>query len=495
MLIYLLMALAVAQPAPESAIEDPQLDTPRTRSAERLRRMLGAEPADPLPLQSVTESIDRRHPRFRSAMLDVQRAEGALLQSQGPFDPNLIARTRTLAAGFYGYSFGNAMLEWTPGPFSVYGGWRIGVDTWDRAGIPVYYQDKWTLQGGEARVGLSIPLLEGLVTDPARTQRTIAALDIDRTEAMADAIEIQLRQQAAVAWVGWVASGRMLALERALLDIAQIRQTAIEARITLGDLPQLEELRNLQFLARRRASLENAIGSFEAASQHLSLFLRDDQGARLTAAADRVPKAESPPAAALSRNEDLLVRFALDRHPELEAMRAVIEQRQAAARLARNRLLPDIRVFGEASQDFLGGGDAVPSLEPFNLMIGVQGSMPVLNRSARGMKAATEAQVDGARADLRWAEDQIEARVRQAAARERAALEGWRAATEAVALALRIQEAEQRAFDFGKVDLLRLWQIEQETAAAIHTEVNAWARYETARAELIAAVGGQIPGT
>lgn len=109
------------------------------------------------------------------------------------------------------------------------------------------------------------------------------------------------------------------------------------------------------------------------------------------------------------------------------------------------------------------------------------------------MKAATEAQVDGARADLVWAEEQIEARVRRAAARERASLEGWRNAYEAVGLALRIQEAEQRAFDFGNVDLLRLWQIEQETAAALRSEVAAWAAYENAVAELIAAVGGDLP--
>lgn len=494
MLGILLIALAWAQPTPEAPISsDEEVATPRIRSAERLRRMLGSEPASPLELQAVLGGIDRRHPRFRSAMLDIDRAQGRYLASQGAFDPRVSASTRSLLAGFYGYTFGNAMVDWSPGPFSVYGGWRMGVDTWGRAGIPVYYQDKWTLEGGEVRAGIAVPLLEGLVTDPQRTERQIADLDIDRAEAVASAVEVHLRQRATGAWVGWVASGRFLQLERALLDIAETRQVAVEARISVGNLPQIEELRNLQFLAHRRVAFEAAVGSFAASNQELALYLRDEGGAGVRAEVERVPARPSPPQDPISREEDFLVRRAFDRHPELATLRAVVDQRRAAARLARNRLLPDITVFGEASQDLVGGGEVVPSLEPFNFMAGVRGTMPVLNRGARGMKAATEAQVDGARADLVWAEEQIEARVRRAAARERASLEGWRNAYEAVGLALRIQEAEQRAFDFGNVDLLRLWQIEQETAAALRSEVAAWAAYENAVAELIAAVGGDLP--
>lgn len=490
--LFLCVALAQAPAEPPTGPAEPtardaaQLDG----ATERLRRMLGEPSERPLRLDDLLVSIDRRNPRLRAALLGIDKAQGALQSARGFLDPELRLGAQSLVRGYYGYNLADAAVGWDTGALDVYGGWRAGVDAWDRNGIPVYYGDKATLAGGELRAGASLPLLRGLITDGDRTGVRVADADLMRAEAVARGIDVALRQRSAGAWIGWVAAGRMLALERALLDIAEDRQRSVRARVSVGDLAALEELRVEQFLTQRRAAFENAAGRFEGEVQQLGLYLRDDAGDPARAGLERLPTRDAVPTEPIARDLDALVARAIEQHPDLLALRADVQRRQAMLRLAKNDRLPSLSVFGEASQDFAGDGTVDDSLSPFKFIVGARGTVPTLNRKARGTVAKSDAELKTAQAYLQWATEKIAASVRRAGARERATTEAWRATSRAVDLALRIQQAEQRRFDLGEIDLLRLWQIEQETAKSIRTEVKAWAAYELASAELRAALGG-----
>jgi outer membrane protein TolC len=495
--LALWILLAAAAPADEAAAPPAPAASDRAdaASADRLRRMLGEQGQAPLALREVLDSVDARHPRMLAALLGIERARGGLMSARGAFDPSFKASASSMVLGYYGYTFADSSVSWGSGAARIYGGWRTGVDAWEREGIPQYYGEYETQDRGEVRLGVSLPLLRDVITDSSRAGLRTALAERDRADAAADGVDVDLRQTATGAWAGWVAAGRGLALERALYEIAETRQRAVAARVQLGDLAALEELRAAQFLERRRASLERAQGSFEASIEGLGLYLRDAGGAPIRVDAARLPPREAVPEAPLARDVDALRALARDRHPGLRALRAVVAQREASARLARNRQLPQLDAYGEVAQDLASGTDAtVDKLAPMSLSVGVKGGFSALQRPARGAAIAADAALETAEADLRWLTERIDAAVIQAVARERAALEAWRAASRSVDLALGIQEAEQRRFDLGEIDLLRLWQIEQETASSVTSEISAWASYQAARAAVIAAVGGELPG-
>jgi outer membrane protein TolC len=492
MMWSLLTFLALAQPAPggTGGTQVTAADA-RGASAARLRAMLGAHAAGPpLGRAQVLAAVDQRHPKARAMLLDVERARGEAQRARGAFDPAVLLDAKGAVAGYYGYAIADGAVSWDPGPVSFQAGWRFAGDM-GANGLPAYHDEYETLGGGELRFGVAVPL-EGFWTDPERTGRLLADLDVDGSVAMADATVLALRQKAVASWAKWVAAGRLVALEEALLDIANQRQRAVDVRIQLGDLADIERVRNEQIVVEREADLALARGAFLGATEDLALYLRSPDGAPVRAGAERLPDRGPAPVRVAQYPEDP-IRLALDVHPLLRAARVSVDQREAEMRLARQAmLLPEFALVGEISQDLPNEPDPKDSLEPAVAMVGFKGKIPTLNRKDRGKAAAAEAKLDKARADLTWLQDQVHADVVRAIAQEEAALTAWKAAARSVDLALTLQEAEQRRFDVGDIDLLRLWQVEQSTAKAVADEIKAWSKYQIAVADLEAAVGTRL---
>lgn len=487
MLWLLLAALGLAAPTSDGA-EAPAPAASTQASAERLRSMLGARSDAPsLQRDEVLAAVDARHPKVQAAVLNVDRAQGERRQAMGAFDPVLSAEGKGLTAGYYGYAIGDATVAWDAGPIEAWAGWRLGVDA-GRGGLPSYMGEDETLTGGEARLGVSLDLLEGLVRNPERTRQRVAALGVDEAAAAQDATVVLVRRKAVSAWAKWVAAGRKLALENALLDVARARERAVEERIRLGDLAGIERVRNRQILAQREAVVAEARGEFTAATEQLALYLRASDGVPRRPTVGELPPRSSPPTTPRRWATDP-VQLARAQHPALIAMRADLAARRAEARLARNARLPELSVQVEHARDLVRGSDPAESLRQPTTVVGLKTKVPLLNLKDGGKAGATAAKADKAAADLVWVEDQVEADVRSAMAREAAALSAWRAASETVELALQLQDGEQRRFDAGDIDLLRLWQVEQSTAKSISTEIEEWKRYQLAAADLDAAIG------
>ncbi len=459
-------------------------------SADRLRAMLGAHGAGPpLHRDDVLDTLDDRHPKARAALLDVDRARGERTMAWGAFEPAFVTDTKG-HEGYYGYLFSDNVVHTQAGPVGVWGGYRLGIDTND-VGQPDYYGEAETLRGGEWRVGASLALLDGLVFNEDLTDLQVARLGVDLAQARQDAILVMLRRKATTAWADWVAAGRTLALERALEDIAEQRQRAVDARIELGDLAAIERVRARQILAQREAAVAEAFGSYLGATEVLALYLRTAEGETVRVTDARLPDRVDAPASLAGYRDDPLA-LARQNHPMLRALRADLAARGAEARLAAWSQLPDVHLSYEYAVDQLGEGQPKDSLVPPTHTVGLKAKVPLLLRKDRGKARATAAKRDKAEADLVWATQQVEADVRAALAAEEAALVAWRAAAEQVELALELQEAEQRRFDVGDIDLLRLWQVEQSTAKAIRTEIKAWKGYQVAVADLEAAVGRPV---
>lgn len=489
-LLLTLLGLAAEPTAtgPDAALSEPREASVAARgaSAARLRAMLGAHAeGPPLSRDQVLAVLDGRHPKIAAATLAVDVARAGMLGSRSVLDPVLHADGKRAVQGYYDYTFADAALSWSAGPASAHVGYRIGVGG-DGGGVPDYYGEYETLDGGEVRVGASLGLLEGLTVNSDLAMLRVARLGVRASDADRLAVQVGLRAKATGSWAKWVSAGRQLALEQALLDIARTRQRAVEARISLGDLAAIERIRALQIVAEREAALAEARGGFVAATESLALYVRDEGGAPVRVGIDRLPDRVGAPEGAAGYDVDP-VHLAVTIHPTLEAMRADVAAREIEARVARNGLLPDLRLSVEHARDL--GEPTIDSLAPPTTLVGVKAKVPMLNLKDRGKARQADAKVAKARADLAWATEQVEARVRSALAREDAALAAWRAAAQTVDLALQLQEAEQRRFDVGDIDLLRLWQVEQGTAKAIRTEIKEWAAYQVALAELEAAVG------
>ena len=166
--------------------------------------------ADGLSLERVLASTEEHHPSVQAAVLNEAAAEAQIMAARGAFDPTLSVQGALREGGYYSLRRLDAELR-APLPVlgaEVWAGYRIGqgVDANDR--YPSYYSDR-TLDRGEVRAGLRVPLLRDRALDDRRAGRQRAELARDGAREARVLTVIELQKRAANAYWAWVAAGRV----------------------------------------------------------------------------------------------------------------------------------------------------------------------------------------------------------------------------------------------------------------------------------------------
>ncbi len=440
--------------------------------------LLLAHPAAPVArasgssvtLSEVLSSVDQHYPLIRAAVQDREKAEADLLSARGGFDPTLRSGYQAQPSGEYeNRHFDVAIEQATPyWGARLFTGYRQG-----RGSFGPYDEKLLTNSEGELRAGAQVPILRGGATDERRARLASGERALEASEASLELQKIESRRQATFRYVEWLAAGERLAIARSLVQLANDRDRALEARVRRGDAARIERTDNQRSVIQRDAGLISAIRGLERAALELSIFLRDAQGR------PRVPHFDELPAKGLELPRAIPeARPAL--HPEISRIRAQIEQNEVERRLARNAILPRLDAELSVSKDY-GAGSLRKGITEYRA--GLQLEVPLLFRSARGRFEGTEAQRVKLEAQQVLARD----RVRMALADSLQAMEAARRRVEMtrkeVELATEVEEAERIKFRHGDSNVLTVNLREQATADAKVRAVDALADFHRAWAD------------
>jgi len=446
----------------------------------------------PLHLDEVLSSVERHHPALEAFAERVRSAEGLALAADGGFDPILAARGTVSALGYYEYGrLDISVTQATP----LYGaslmvGYRIGRAVDDGERFPAYYGEDETLDGGELRAGLMVPLLRDGWTDPRRAGIERAGLATDVARAELDANALRLRLAATESYLRWVAAGRKLEIAEALLTLAEDRDGQLAGRVAAGALAAIEHLENRRAVLERRQGLVAAMRAVERAAIALSLYLRSEDGAPLVAAASRYPGLDGS-SEPLAIDEAEALALALEFRPEMARMRARLRSAVVASELAENQLLPrlDVTVTGSMDVGADSNDSTVDRLGPPVLAGMATLSLPLFFREGLGRRDAAVAEASAVSADATLVSDTITLEVRDALSALRAAEASLELATESQRIAEAVAVAERARFEAGATTLLIVNLREATAAQAASSWVDARIELEFAHARVHAATG------
>jgi cobalt-zinc-cadmium efflux system outer membrane protein len=424
------------------------------------------EGVSPLRFEEVLQSVSAHDPRIRKAIEGLRQAESTTREARGAFDPKLQGDAKLRTGGYYDLRRANVELRQptTLWGSEIYVGYRIGRginQTW-----PTYYEDQ-TLSDGEIRAGLELPIWRGgLIDEPrARRARAIHLEEAAGHELSATALNLELA--AAGAYWKWVSVGQKLGVTRALVQLAEERDGQLRRRLAAGSIAEFDVTDNERILLERRALLVSAQRAFQQAAFELSLFLRDALGRSIVPESNRLPLEQARPQ---ERDpvEELVLQKVLVCHPEVRRVRAELEASEVDVALTKNQLAPELRGRFQYSRD-LGEltGTPLDFTLPGNVFeAGIELSMPLPLRSERGRAGVERAKVAQKKAELRFVEDQLSARVRDAASAVLAAQERVDLTEQVVETAAQLAEGERRRFEVGASNLIFVNLREQQAAMA-----------------------------
>lgn len=338
-----------------------------------------------LKLENVLQSVSHCYPRIKIARLEMNKAQGEYITALGKFDPSLKLNTASQPVGGYINDYGDTELN-IPTFYNgvkVFGGYRNGQGNW-----PIYYQNYLTNSGGEARAGLSLPLLRDRLIDKERTGLLTTKETIRMRQQDAAVIKIKVYQEAIKAYWQWVQAGLQVRTFKQLEMLAKQRQKAIIKQARQGDLPTLAISENLQLMMQREQLVNQGEMIFEQAAINLSLYYRDPKGN------PKVPlNAALPPSSVFKRsNQPAQGLSLLQQHPALKKLQNYSNIIKLKENLAKNELLPHVDATAYTFKQNGTGG--YPLLIPQAAMVGVSFKYPLFQREAKGklMSARSEFQ-------------------------------------------------------------------------------------------------------
>ncbi|MFO0728149.1 MAG: TolC family protein [Myxococcota bacterium] len=289
----------------------------------------------------------------------------------------------------------------------------------------------------------------------------------------------EARLLTALAWLElWSSAARAALLEEAAHDAQRVQEIA-EERFAAGSGARLDVLRSGADRARAGAEASAARGLIEAAAARLSVMVGGPEDRLL------LPKGRPPEPAPLPSLEELLERVAL--HPALARDRAEIAAASAhRAREERQRwpiLTPAVSV--SALDPTTPGTDVIVGLGFELPLLSLRGG--AIARAAAEESMATEAE----RLDAR----RLRAALRDAYRRTESSATTLKALREEVLPALAEAKAmTEEGYQSGRVDLLRVLEAARARLESQLAEVEAFAGWARAYAELEAALGTEVHG-
>lgn len=415
-----------------------------------------------LALEAVLQSVRSHHPLLAVERAELARSQADQLAARGEFDTTLSVQARATPLGYYDPKRLDVALE-QPTPLlgtTLYAGYRL-----TEGKVAPYYGEQNTLDRGELRGGVRLPLLQGLRTDSRRTGVRISEFGRQAAEHSVDQVLLALTREAAGAYFAWLSAGQRMRVLEQLVALARFRDAQIATKVKLGALPPIEQLDNQRSLLERERQLVSARRSFDKAAIDLSLYLRDAEGKPRLPVLEELPREGG--AATLDSSRTGAEQKARAQRPELKVYAEQLRAARAERELAANQLLPRLDAFAEVSRDFGDRDDALaPTLRPTVLEVGAVFSLPLWLRKARGKQRAAEAKLRALSEKARFAEDKILAEVRDAfsqldAAEQRAELAGRTAE-----LALAVAAGERERFELGATTVLFVNLREQSAADA-----------------------------
>ncbi len=430
----------------------------------------------------VVTSVNKNYPQILSYYEKVNAAEGTALGSLGFFDIKLKQNYNDKSRGFYDGKTTDTLLEKELGFMSskIYGGYRKSFGS-----FPDYEGASRTNDGGEYRAGARFSLLKDSSIDKNRLGIILSNLGVNESKIQLERIKKEIERDATKAYWKWIASSKVFHIYEDLYHLSVKRQMQLEEKLKKGDVAEIIVTENRKNILRRKSALVKARQDFENSAIYLSLFWRGENGAPIVPKQNQVPEIHFSLHEIENSQSIKDLEIALSKRPELRILKIQKEQNSSQLKYAENLFKPQLDVDVGASKD-LGNGSA--SRAQANNYVGLDFSIPLQQREARGKTAEYESKLKSLKYEQQLLEEKIKAELEQIKIQISSIIEMHHNLLEEAKLADLLENSEREKFKHGASNFFLVNLREQDTAASKAAVIEMYEKYQSALADYKMAV-------
>jgi outer membrane protein TolC len=420
-----------------------------------------AAAADTLHVRDFYARILANHPIVRQIRLLPQEARAEIRMARGLFDPvlgGLFDEKQFQGTNYYSRNevelkIPTYWLEFSAG-FQRNFGDRLSPEQSNPA-------------AGTAYVGVSAPILRGLLIDERRNTLWQAKYFMQLNQAEQVKLLNKILLSAAKTYYEWLEAFQKYRFLQQGFDLAVFRYNAVKQGVLQGDEAPIDSVEaHLEFLKRQVALQEGKL-EFQNTGLFLSNFLWDENGNPLQLDSTLYPSEQGMEVQNFTAEEiRTLAELATDQHPELLKLRYKLEQLTIERRYRYNNLLPYVNL--EFKPLFL------PVLNPLgvptnsggiqsNYAFGIGVYMPLFLRKERGKLLSTKLKLQETNFELKQSQREILNNVYQSYNELQTFEQLLRIQRLTVENAVRLQDGENQKFQNGESSLFIINRRERST--------------------------------
>lgn len=427
--------------------------------------------AQVLTLEQFTDLVRRNHPVAQQANNTVAIAQSNRMAALGAFDPKLDGNHNNKffqGKEYYNNTIGS--LTWpSRSPFSFKTGYELNRgDYLDPSSN--------TPNDGLYFAGVSLPLLQGLITDERRTQFRMAETMIRMSEAERRAMMNQLLYDASSYYAWWwtAVQRRMVADE--LKQMAADRHVFIRQRAILGDRPIIDTLESfIQFQLRNQQQLEAQ--TIERKTWYaLNTYVWGKDAQTQTWKPEALSDSLVVDSSLVSWNEIMnripdatATAQVLKDQPQLLFYEAKLDQIELEIRWKKEKLKPKLNVDYQLLSSQVGIGENGFSNQAYKW--GLSFSFPLFLREARGDLESARLKLNQSQLDRDMKANELQWKARTALDNFPLMVEQYQTAVNNVANYRRLMEAERIRFATGESSVFLVNQREVSYAEAANKRI------------------------
>lgn len=430
-------------------------------------------PQSRLTLEETLSIVDTHYPKLLQGQVEVSKAEGKTLESQGAFDPvlkniNEYKRIQDITkSGVFKNAVHNESLLELPTRSGIKLFAQIRVNPND-ASSPVLQSGR----SGEYSGGAIVPLMRNFIVNPERGKEQQARLGQSLASINLNISRLNVLFEASVAYWDWINAYQKLEVARGLLDIAVSREDFVKKQVADGDMPALDITEAEKEIRIRRGNLVRAERDIARAAFKLSLFLWSDRGDKPPEISSaNLVKADLVPRRLSEAEMEAGIQRALSIRPELASIDIQREIVKVDLKVAKNMMLPVVDLVYRQGYDtgFDGIGPVFTG--------GIKTSIPVRQRKARGLIQQAKMDLRKLELEEQFLKRKISLEVRDAASELNAAFERFIQAGEEVEKARAVEEGERKRYGLGDSSLFLVNRRERDRAEAEEKRIIVYGLY------------------
>lgn len=419
-----------------------------------------ASQASQITYEEVMNEVLSNFPKIQIAKKEIEIATGEKFAADGNFDMNLQG-SYIKNRGYYDTDYYQLQLI---KPTSLLGldlfsGYRIGTGN-----FPIYEGKSQTLDKGEWHFGFNLPLIRNFFIDTRRAELRKTELGIKIKNLQLREAELEEIKNALFSYLNLVSASLKLRINKDLFAMAQERDTWINKRVKLGDIPQFERDDNQRTILKRQADLIKSQQQLNIEIQNLSYFISDSKLQEKLKNENYLPnKLPNFDESIVNTNIQAFIENSIGNRPDYLNITNEINQNEIDLELQNNKYLPKLDLKTKLSNDS-GTGNSTLIGNNAEVMLNLE--VPIQQRSIRGKDIQLKAKNDQLELKKQLAKQKIDIEIRNTFNLIENSIKRRDLAQQELELSKKLEQGERTRLKHGDSNIFTVNIREQATAEA-----------------------------